>query len=320
MTQPGTMTREAYVCGVQYQLGEVNHTYLDASGFQEVLTEKKIPDMPDMWGWGSFHTTENAYELGRMAGKQALAVSGIDPADVDLTIFACSYFPDADDLLYQGTARILKDLELTRSLLEGQTLMGCATLLSALHTAAQLVRAGIHRNILVIGIDKMPKGLPRFWDYGLFSDAAAACLVSSSSSSSPRGGCLRWVGAARRIQLDEIVGGVRFNAKNALHVKVLGELMADTGCTIPQISRVFNNNVYLPIKSQKDLLAGFKKPQMFLDNVPRTGHCFSCDSLVNFCDYAAARKLTAGERFVFQADGNGCCATSLLSWESGPHA
>jgi 3-oxoacyl-[acyl-carrier-protein] synthase III len=312
MTQPEIVTRDAYVSGVQYQLGEVSHRYLDASGFQEVLTEKKLPDMPDLWGWGTFYTTDNAYELGRMAGQKALEASGIDPASVDLTVIACSYFPDADDLLYQGAAKILKDLALTRSLIEGQTLMGCATLLSALHTAAQLVRAGIHQNILVIGIDKMPKGLPRFWDYGLFSDAAAACLVSSAR----RGRGLRHVGSARSVQLDELLGGVRFNAKNALHVKVLGELMADTGHTVPQISRVFNNNVYLPIKSQKDQLAGFKRPQMFLDNVARTGHCFSCDSLVNFSDYAASQKLAAGDRFVFQADGNGCCAMSLLQWES----
>jgi len=309
------MTHEAYVCGVQYQLGELNHTYLDASGFQEILTGQKLPDMPDLWGWGTFYTTEDVYELGRVAGKKALEASGIDPVDVDLTIFAYCYLPDTDDP-YQGSGRILKELGLTRTLLEGQTLMGCATLLSAVHTAAQLARAGIHRNILVIGIDKVPKTITRFWDYALYSDAAVACLVSSS----PRGKCLRLVGSARRVNLDEIVNGVRFNAKNALHIKVLGDLMSDTGCGIPQISRVFNNNVYLPIKSQKDLLAGFKKAQMFLDNVSRIGHCLTCDSLINFCDYAASRELAAGERFVFQADGTGCCAASLLQWETGSYA
>lgn len=92
--------------------------------------------------------------------------------------------------------------------------------------------------------------------------------------------------------------------------------MSGARCAIPQVSRVFNNNVLLPIKSQKDILAGFKNPQMFLDNVPRIGHCLACDSLINFCDYADPRKLAAGERFVFQADGNGCCAMSLLQWEN----
>ncbi|XYI03766.1 hypothetical protein ACMHYB_29960 [Sorangium sp. So ce1128] len=305
------MKHEAYARGFRYQLGESSRTHVEASGFREVLAAKKLPDMPALWGWGAFHVTEDAYELGRAAAKRTLDASGIDPADVELTIFASSYLPDADDHLYQGTARILKALGLTRSLLEAQTLAGCATLLSALQSAAQLVRAGVRKDVLVIGIDKMPKGIERFWDYGLFSDAAAACLVSSS----PRGGSLRLVGSARGIELDEIVGGVRFDAKNALHVRVLSELMSGAGWTLPQVSRVFNNNVYLPIKSQKDLLAGFKKPQMFLDNVPRVGHCLACDSFINFCDYADSRTLAPGERFIFQADGNGHCAMSLLQWE-----
>lgn len=305
------MTREAYICGVKYQLGESSRTYVDASGFRDVVAAKKIPDMPSLWGWGAFHVTEDGYELGRAAGMKTLEASGIDPADVELTIFASSYLPDVDDSLYQGTGKILKALGLTRSLIEGQTLAGCATLLSAVQSVSQLVRAGVHKDVLVIGIDKMPKGIDRFWDYGLFSDAAAACLVSSS----PRGRSMRLLRSARGIELDQIIGGVRFNVKDALHVKVLGELMSGAGCAIPQVSRVFNNNVYLPIKSQKDLLAGFKKAQMFLDNVPRVGHCLACDSFINFCDYADSRKLAEGERFIFQADGNGHCAMSLLQSE-----
>jgi 3-oxoacyl-[acyl-carrier-protein] synthase-3 len=255
--------------------------------------------------------TADAYELGRKAAQKALDAAVVDPAAVDLTIVACSYFPDADDRLYQSTGRLLKALGLVHSLLDGQTLMGCATLLSAVQAASALVRAGVHRNVLMIGLDKLPDGITRFWDYGLFSDAAVACVVTCDR----RNGCLRVVGSARGVELEEIVGGVRFNATNALHIRVLNQLVAETACPVPGISRVFNNNVYLPIKSQKDLLAGFKKPQMFLDNVARTGHCLACDSLINFRDYAASRRVAAGERFVFQADGNGCCAMSLVQWE-----
>jgi 3-oxoacyl-[acyl-carrier-protein] synthase-3 len=305
------MTRDTYIRGVEYELGESTRGYQDASGFRDVVEGKKLPELPDLWGWGSFHVTANPYELGRKAAQKALAAAAVDPATVELTIFACSYFPDADDLLYQSTGKLLKELKLVRSLLDGQTLMGCATLLSAVQAAVALVSAGVHRNVLVIGLDKMPSGIPRFWDYGLFSDAAAACVVTCDRS----GGCLRVVGSTRGVELEEIVGGVRFNASNALYIRVLNQLVGQTACPVPQISRVFNNNVYLPIKSQKDQLAGFKKPQMFLDNVARTGHCLACDSLINFHDYAASHRLAAGERFLFQADGNGCCAMSLLQWE-----
>jgi 3-oxoacyl-[acyl-carrier-protein] synthase III len=303
--------REAYVCGIDYQLGEQSHDYLEASGFQEVVQANKLPDMPDLWGWGSFHVTKDAYDLGRQAAQKTLSRSRVDPAKIKLTVVACSYFPDVDDLLYQGTGRLLKALGLANSLLEGHTLMGCATLLSAVQNAAALVRAGLHENILVIGLDKMPQGYPRFWDYGLFSDAAASCVVSSS----PNGRCLRMVGSARALELEEVIGGVRFNATNALHVRVLGDALGSAGWGIPQVNRVFNNNVYLPIKSQKDQLAGFKRSQMYLDNVRRTGHCLASDSLINFRDYSDGRTVASGERFVFQADGNGCCAVSLMQSE-----
>lgn len=304
--------KPAYVHGISYQMGELQRHYLTASGYREVVEANNVPPMPELWGWGAFYETEDAYRLGRSAAQQALQASGVAPDDIELTIFACAYFPDTNDLLYQGTGRILKALGLTRSLIEGQTLTGCAALLSAIQNAARLVESGAVENVLVVGIDRMPRDLARFWDYGLFSDAAASCVVSSRRP--PAG--LRVTGAARGVELDEILGAVRFNPKNLLHVKTLGRLLEGAGHTAAGVNKVFNNNVYLPIKTQKDMLAGFTRRQMFLDNVPRVGHCLSCDSLINFADFCAARAPKPGECFVFQADGNGCCATLLMEWES----
>lgn len=301
------MPTEAFLCGVSYHLGEARHGHAEASGFHEVLSDKNLPDLPDLWGWGDFHVTEDPYRLGGKAAARTLRAAGLQSHLVELTIFACSYFPDNDDTLYQRTGQLLQELELTQSSIEGQTLTGCATLLSAVQNAARLVRAGAHDNVLVVGIDKLPKGVERFWDYGLFSDAAASCIVSSA----PRGDCLRIIESARGVALDEIVGGVRFNAKNSLPGRVLAELAAKAELQLESVTKVFDNNVFLPIKSQKSLSIGFRKAQLQLDNVSRTGHCLACDSLINLADFMGSRPALA-ERYLLQADGNGCCAFTLV--------
>jgi 3-oxoacyl-[acyl-carrier-protein] synthase-3 len=309
------VTAPVYLSGLAYRLGEKVERYDRATGFEATSRAANMPDMPDVWGWGEYHSTDDAYAMGLASARATLAGAGVDPSQIDQTIFACSYFPDNDDTLYQSTGLILKELGLVRSLVEGQTLTGCATLLSAVLAAAFAVRSGRFRNVLVIAIDKLPRGVDRFFNYALFSDGAASCVVSSTATP----GSLALVDGAQGIALDEIVGGVRFSPANPLHVNVLGQAMDRASWTIESISKIFNNNVYLPVKTVKDGMAGFGPDQMFLNNVARNGHCLACDSFINCADYATTMGTRAGERFVLQADGNGCCV-ALLVEASAPRA
>ena len=63
-------------------------------------------------------------------------------------------------------------------------------------------------------MDKLPLGLPRFWDYALFSDAAAACLVTSR----PGPGAFRFLGSADDLNLNQVLGGVRFDGSSPMHL------------------------------------------------------------------------------------------------------
>lgn len=305
--------RQCRIKGFSYELGEQTHEYTSASGYSEVLEREKIPDMPEMWGWGRFYVTTQPYALACGVAREALKRASVDPADVDLTVLSCSYFPDSDEELYRGATMMLRELGLVRSVLDGQTLAGCATLLSSLQRAAQLVEAGLHENVLVVALDCLPNNEHRFWNYALFSDAAVAFVVSSQLDDF---GC-RLRASHRECNLDEMGGDVRFDGKSQLHVKVLDSLwerLQGEGVTREGVKKVFNNNVFLPIKSQKDKLASVSREQRFTDNVARTGHCLSCDSVINFVDYCAGCSLSVGDQFVLQADGNGICAAVLLEW------
>jgi len=97
-----------------------------------------------------------------------------------------------------------------------------------------------------------------------------------------------------------------------MHVGVIARLLEDTGLDVSQVEGVLNANVYLPIKTQKDRLAGFKKRQMYTANVSRYGHAFSCDALINLSDRCSGGDVGPGARFVLQADGTGLCTALAL--------
>lgn len=299
--------------GLGYALGEHVSEHTAASGYREVLAREQIPEVPEMWGWGRFHTTDQPYVLGCRAGREALHRAELSPRDIDLLIVSCAYFPESDEELYRGAARMMRELEVVNAALDGLTLGGCATLLTSLQRAVQLVEAQVSKNVLVVAIDKLPTNELRFWNYALFSDAAAALVVSQDCSVPG----YRVLATRRELNVAELGGDVRFNATSLLHVKVLDAMFAELereGVTRRAIKKAFNNNVFLPIKSQKDKLAGLSREQRFTDNVVRIGHCLSCDSVINLVDYCGAHPPRAGDQFLMQGDGNGICAVALLEW------
>lgn len=95
--------------------------------------------------------------LGATAVRAALAESGVQPGD-----------RDAIDAAYVGTAyggvatghRVLGALALT-----GMPIVdveaGCASGAAALALGAAAIRSGEHRRVLVLGVEKMPKGMIR---------------------------------------------------------------------------------------------------------------------------------------------------------------
>ena len=308
--------RGSRLLGFSYELGELEYDYSVASGYRETVDREQIPDVPDLWGWGRFFETKDPYGLGSRVAVDTLTKAQVDPGDVELTILSCSYFPHADETLYRGATRLLGEVGLSNSLVDGQTLAGCATLISALQRAVQVVEFGMHDTVLVVGIDCLPGNEQRFWNYALFSDAAAGFLVSRDVERSG----FRALGTQRGSSIEEMSGSIRFDGKSQLHVRVLERLLAQanaSGTAQASVKKVFGNNVFLPIKSQKDKLAGWARAQRFAQNVPRTGHCLACDSVINLVDHSNEQAPENGTTYLLQADGNGICAAALLEWVPG---
>lgn len=121
---------------------------------------------------------ETTATLSVHAARDALAVAGVDPAEVDLIVLAtCS-----PDYLMPATACLVaRDLGATRAAAFDLS-AACSGFVYALATASGFVRSGMYRNVLVIGVEV----LSRFINWKdrstcvLFGDGAGAVLLQAS--------------------------------------------------------------------------------------------------------------------------------------------
>lgn len=117
--------------------------------------------------------------IATVAAKNAIAMAGITPAQIDLIILATS---TPDDLF--GTAcQIQAQLGATQAVAFDMT-AACSGFVFGLVTAAQYIRTGVYQNVLLIGADILSRWVD--WEDRrtciLFGDGAGAVVLQSSAS------------------------------------------------------------------------------------------------------------------------------------------
>jgi 3-oxoacyl-[acyl-carrier-protein] synthase-3 len=128
---------------------------------------------------------ESVADMATAAGGKALAASGLSPADIDLVIAAtCS------TILPMPTVAAITAHRLGIAAPGAYDLnAACAGFCYALGTAADAVKAGSARNVLVIGAEKMSDWVD--WDDRstciIFADGAGAAVVTATGEDEPRG-------------------------------------------------------------------------------------------------------------------------------------
>ena len=117
--------------------------------------------------------TESLSQLSAEAAKEAIAMAGIEPTDVDLIILATS----TPDDLFGSASKVQHLVGATRAVAFDLT-AACSGFIFAMITAAQYIRTGMYKNVVVIGSDV----LSRWVDWSdrttcvLFGDGAGAVV------------------------------------------------------------------------------------------------------------------------------------------------
>lgn len=123
--------------------------------------------------------TTSLVELAVEAAKGAIAMAGIAPTDLDLIVLATS---TADDL-FGSAGKIQVELGALQAVAFDMT-AACSGFVFGLATAAQFIRTGVYRNVLLIGADILSRWV-NWTDRGtciLFGDGAGAVVMQAQSS------------------------------------------------------------------------------------------------------------------------------------------
>lgn len=151
----------------------------------------QLVDTSDDWirsrtGIGSRYLTsesESLSQLAAKAAKNAIAMAGLTPNDIDLIILATS---TADDL-FGSAGQVQHLIGATRAVAFDLT-AACSGFIFGLVTASQFIRTGVYQNVVVIGADI----LSRWVDWSdrttcvLFGDGAGAIVCQATDSSKNR--------------------------------------------------------------------------------------------------------------------------------------
>jgi 3-oxoacyl-[acyl-carrier-protein] synthase III len=294
------------VSNISYTLGEIKGMYSQASGFASVVENGAMAKIPEMWGWGNYFATDDIFSLAQVTIKKTLDGARILSNEVDLVIFCASTLPGRDSDLKMRSAKILKSVGIDRANMIGLTLGGCATMLNSMITARDLTAAKVYKNVLVVAIEALPPERTRFANFAIYSDICVSFLVGSEL-----GDGLEIISSTYKTAIDQILDGVDF--KNpALSKECVSQTIGKAEIRLSDIKKVFSNNTFLPVKMLNEINIGFSKNQIDASNVPRVGHCFSCDSILNYCLYKELRPEKDEGYFLFFAEADGHSASVLI--------
>lgn len=280
-----------YLRGASYLLGEreVHHTGIE--NLPELAGRLHLAPNAALWGWGTIRTTgRDLADMAAVTGRATLTAAGVSAADVDALLLCSTRVPGPAEGHGQFVADVLTGTGLGDIPCYGQSLNRCVNLLAGLDVARTFVASGRYRRVLVITTDKVAQGADRMSQFALFSDGAASCLVAADpggSASYQLLGCATAQDTATLEWSNEI--------SSDLAREVTGRLLAPHGLKVGDLAVLAHANLFKPLVVMKERQAGFGAGQLYLDNIPRLGHCFAADPLINLVDTDAIGRLRPGD-------------------------
>jgi 3-oxoacyl-[acyl-carrier-protein] synthase-3 len=301
-----------YLRGPRYVLGEVELDHARIENLAELATRFKMAPSPGLWGWGRVRVTERDLEdLAVDSGAATLRTAGLDPAEVGALVLCSNRVPGRAEDHGRLVQRVLTGIGLGDIPCYGQFLNRCVNLLAGLDVARALVTSGRHRTVLLITTDKVAPGADRMSQFALFSDGAASCVVTAEAGTGDdeRGGFVL-LGCATAQQTAELEWTSQISADLAR--QVTEALLDPFGLKLGDIVALMHANLFKPVLTMKERQAGFSAEQLYLDNIPRLGHCFAADPVINLTDRTARGDVGLGRYCLLAASVPGSRIGALL--------
>jgi 3-oxoacyl-[acyl-carrier-protein] synthase-3 len=281
---------------------------------------------------------ENTTTLSVHAGRDALAVAGVDPLEVDLVIVAtCS--PDYP--LPATSVTVATALGATRA--AGFDLQAaCSGFLYGLATGSSFIRSGMYRSVLVVGVEV----LSRFLNWNdrntcvLFGDGAGAVLLQGSDQP---GGLLGFELFSDGTGYEGIIvpaGGSacpaspRTIAEGMHFIKMAGRdvykyatrqlaesasaAVKDAGLTVDQIDQFVFHQANLRIIENVQRHLSIPDEKLYI-NIEKYGNTSAASVPMALVEAIAAGRIKPGDRILMVAFGAGYTAgAAVMEWTADP--
>lgn len=276
-------------------------------------------------------------DLAVRAALQALQVASLKPADVDLIICATS----SPEHIFPATACLVQDRLGAVKAGAFDLSAACSGFIYALQMAAQSIRAGALRNVLVIGTEN----LSRFVNWNdrntciLFGDGAGAFVLQPSDRP---GGVLSAVlhadgsganllslpaGASRYPASEETVrSGKHFIQMDGREVfRFATRVMAQSTREALEAAHLKVDDISLVIPHQANsriieaAARGLKLPmEKFFVNVDRYGNTSTASIPIAVCEAVTHGRIQPGDKIVLVGFGAGLTWGALVAEWTGP--
>jgi 3-oxoacyl-[acyl-carrier-protein] synthase-3 len=281
---------------------------------------------------------ETTATLSTNAARDALAVAGVDPVDVDLVIVATA----SPDYLMPATAVLVaRDLGAARA--AGFDLnAACSGFVFGLAAAASFVAGGMYRQVLLVGVDL----LSRYLDWTdrntcvLFGDGAGAVLLSASEGpggllgvelysdgSGEQGIIIPGGGTAHPATEETVRDRLHFMRMAGKEVyRYATRQLAETTQAAVQASGLRMDDVDLFLYHQANLriletvrdLLGIPAEKVFV-NLDRYGNTSAASVPMALAEAVAGGRVQVGDRLLMGAFGAGYTAgAAVLEWTADP--
>ncbi len=280
-------------------------------------------DTSDEWirertGIAARHVDGKVTEMSAIAGRDALAMARVDPADVDLLLLAtCS-----SDQQFPASASVVQhELGLTCGAIDMNA--ACSSFVYGLVTAMQFAAGGVER-ILLIGSDAL-SGIIDWTDRGtcvLFGDGAGAVVIERSADAPTLlGWDLMSDGSAAGILFCEHGGKIFMNGKEVFRRAVLAmesaarNAMDRAGVTMEDITLVVPHqaNIRIIDAAMKRLEIPREKAAMVLERTGNTSAASIPLALVNALD---DDRVAPGDLVLMVGFGAGMSsAAAVIRWD-----
>ena len=280
-------------------------------------------DTSDEWirertGIAARHVDGRVTEMSAIAGRDALAMAGVDPAAVDLLLLAtCS-----SDQQFPASASVVQhELGLTCGAIDMNA--ACSGFVYGLVTAMQFAAGGVER-ILLIGSDAL-SGIIDWTDRGtcvLFGDGAGAVVIERSADAPTLlGWDLMSDGSAAGILYCEHGGKIFMNGKEVFRRAVLAmesaarNAMDRAGVTMEDITLVVPHqaNIRIIDAAMKRLEIPREKAAMVLERTGNTSAASIPLALVNALD---DDRVAPGDLVLMVGFGAGMSsAAAVIRWD-----